>query len=199
MPEELADTTASSAHSASQGPLLRLYHGSDEAIGHPAVGFNKGFADLGRGFYLTDDSAVARSRARSRARATGAAAGVVSAFGFDEDVLPWITLGSDAPSTVALIGANPLFGLRFAESGEGIVAWMNYIMACRAGHTSLEGVGEPAVVRAWIATEEVEMACSGLVSPEELAALIEPSELVVQYCFRNQALIDEHLVFVGAE
>ena len=42
------------------------------------------------------------------------------------------------------------------------------------------------------------MACSGLVTFEELGAFVDPSELVVQYCLLDQGLIDEHLSFVEA-
>lgn len=187
---------AASAASPWQGSPIRLYHGSDAAIERPVVELNKGFADLGRGFYLTDDLAVAQTRARMRARAIGADAGVVSAFEFDENAVPWITLGADAPcgdpsNTEGF--PSEVFGLRFAENADGFAAWMEYIRSCRSGYSALAGKGEPAVVRAWMATDEVEMVCSGFVSPEGLADLIDPSELVVQYCFRSQNLIDRHL------
>ena len=90
------------------------------------------------------------------------------------------------------------FGLCFEEAPAGIAAWARYIKACRAGATAAGELGNPAVVRAWIATEEVEMACSGLVTFEELGAFVDPSELVVQYCLLDQGLIDEHLSFVEA-
>lgn len=43
---------------------MLLYHGSNVAIDRPLVRLNAGFADLGQGFYCTDDPAVAESRAR---------------------------------------------------------------------------------------------------------------------------------------
>jgi hypothetical protein len=36
-----------------------------------------------------------------------------------------------------------------------------------------------------------------MVSASELAEYIEPGELVVQYCLRDQSLIDTSLVFDG--
>ena len=187
---------ASPNASAQASSIRRLYHGSLEAVERPLVGLNTGFADLGRGFYVTDDYAVAQSRARSRARAFGDGAGVVSAYEFDEHALPWITLGARGSEAALSDATVAPFGLRFADGIDGIAAWMGYIKACRSGHTALEGAGEPAVVRAWIATDEVEMVCTGLVTPEELADCVDPSELVVQYCFRDQGLIDGHLAFV---
>lgn len=64
---------------------MQLYHGSDTSIQRPDVSFNTGFADMGTGFYLTDDFNVAASRARSRARKTGAACGIVSVHTPEEE------------------------------------------------------------------------------------------------------------------
>ncbi|MBR3317814.1 MAG: DUF3990 domain-containing protein [Atopobiaceae bacterium] len=216
---------------------MRLYHGSDVAVTRPVVERNQGFADLGRGFYLTDDEDVARQRAVSRARRTGGTA-TVSVFEFDEHGLPWLTWGSEvvasspmrvgeqllgygseaiAASSTAYDGA---FGLRFEASVAGIAAWASYIRFCRMGRTEVPGFdgpvakrgvragftdetevadfGCPAVVRAWIATEEVEMICSMPALAKELAELIDPAGLVVQYCFADQAIIDQRLRFVEA-
>jgi hypothetical protein len=51
-------------------------------------------------------------------------------------------------------------------------------------------------VRAWIATEEIEMVCAGFISSDELAEALEPSELITQYCFADQDLMDCRLAFV---
>lgn len=179
---------------------MQLYHGSDTAIGHPDVSFNKGFSDLGQGFYLTDDRDVALARARSRARATGSAEGIVSVFDFDECAVRWAVWDEQGPAhPVGLShGEKAPFGLSFAMNQAGIIAWIEYIKACRAGQTSVPSLGEPAVVRAWIATEEVEMACSGFVSAEDLAEFIDPADLVVQYCFRDQGTLDRLLTFSHA-
>lgn len=171
-----------------------LYHGSDTPVPHPQAGRNTGFADLGNGFYLTDDLAVAQSRARSRARHMGAEHGFVSVYEFDENCVPWVTWGS-ATSTPA----GTAFGLCFDTDRAGIAHWMRYIQACRVGRTTVGSLGSPAVVRAWIATEEVEMACSGMVTADEMAEFIDPTNLVVQYCLLDQDLIDQHLHFVKAE
>lgn len=130
------------------GGTVRLYHGSDVPIKHPDTAHNTGFADLGPGFYLTDDHDAAWRRARSRARREGAAAGVVSAFAFDETALRWATWGEGNPQIDGHAAGEP-FGLRFEESGSGIVAWARYIDACRRGRTAVTGLGEPAVVRGW--------------------------------------------------
>ena len=177
---------------------MRLYHGSDVAIAHPDVTRNTGFADLGQGFYLTDDHTAAQGRARTRARRTGAPQGVVSVFELDEAQLPWAVWGADAPELPAGTHDSP-FGLRFDATPQGIAAWASYIVACRKGNVAVPGLGEPAIVRAWIATEEVEMLYAGFATPEDLAELLDPHDLVVQYCLRNQALLDCALAFVGTE
>lgn len=172
---------------------MRLYHGSSIAIERPDVAMNKGFSDLGRGFYLTDDLDIAKARAASRARIDGVATGVVSAFEFAESAVPWMTWG-DEP--VAFGDAT--FGLRFPSTTEGVAGWANYIKACRTGLTEVPSAGDPAVVKAWIATEDVEMVCSGFAPAEALAEFIDPADLTVQYCFRSQGLVDGHLRFVEA-
>lgn len=174
---------------------LWLFHGSDMAIKHPDVSLNTGFSDLGRGFYLTDSHDAACRRALTRARRTGAATGVVSVFELDEASVPWISIGSgEVPVSVE----RP-FGLRFDADAAGLEAWISYIKACRNGKTAVASLGEPAVVRAWIATEEVEMVCSGLATADDLMPYLDASELLMQYCLRDQALVDNHLHFAEAE
>lgn len=173
---------------------LLLYHGSDVLIEQPDVSLNTGYSDLGRGFYLTDDHDAARRRALSRARRTGAPAGVVSVFELDVADLVWVTMGGQAEVRPGTPSA-----LRFGEDAAGVAAWIGYIGRCRQGRTGVEPAGEPAIVRAWIATEEVEMALSGMVSPEEVARFVEPGDLTVQYCLRDQDVLDARLRFVGSE
>lgn len=176
---------------------IRLYHGSDVAIERPDVTHNTGFADLGQGFYLTDDHDAARRRSASRARRTGAPAGVVSVFELDVDCLPWVTMGErvDDPH-----GDSPgRFALRFNKGVAGIEAWIDYITACRAGRTEVGSLGSPSMVCAWIATEEVELVSSGLLSAAEVAGYLDPSELIVQYCLLDQRVVDKNLRFVEAE
>lgn len=174
---------------------VRLYHGSDVAIEHPDTSHNSGYADLGKGFYLTDDHAAARRRALSRARRVGADVGVVSAFELDESCVPWAEWGAGGPQLPTGLVGQP-FGLHFAANGEGIIGWATYIQACRRGETAVAGLGSPAIVRAWIATEEIEMASSGLVPVEALAEYVDPADLIVQYCLLDQRLIDRHLTFI---
>lgn len=59
--------------------------------------------------------------------------------------------------------------------------------------------GDPALVRAWIATEEIEMVCSGFAMAEEIAQILSPAKLTVQFCLRDQDLIDQALMFVEVE
>lgn len=181
--------------------MTRLYHGSDIAVERPDVMRNTGFADLGRGFYLTDDHAAAVGRAQSRARVMGAPAGIVSAYDFDENAIAWVSWGSGGPAMQepSQWGPGSPFALRFSEDEAGIAAWMNYIRMCRRGQCGVPGFGEPAAVRAWIATDEVEMACSGFVPAEELAPFVDMGELVVQYCLRDQAFAALALHFATAD
>ena len=174
-------------------PSLLLYHGSDVATEHPDVTLNTGFSDLGQGFYLTDDHDAAYRRAATRARRTAAAAGVVSVFELTTEGLPWVTWGQN------IDGLATPYGLTFSDDLAGITAWLEYLAACRRGKSALGNLGEPAIVRAWIATEEAEMVSSGLIEAQEAADYIDPSELIVQYCVRDQAVADARLRFVRSE
>lgn len=176
---------------------IMLYHGSNAAINHPVVSHNTGFADLGRGFYLTTNHEAARSRAAQRAHKAGGTA-TVSAFELDEQCVPWLTLGARALQERTEMPSKP-FGLQFDETPEGLTAWAAYIKSCREGKTDVPGAGSPSVVRAWIATMEIEMVCSGFLTPEELAQAIEPSDLIVQYCILSQDIIDHSLTLVRTE
>lgn len=88
----------------------------------------------------------------------------------------------------------------FSDLGQGFYCTDDFEVAmsrararARREH-AVEGMGEPAVVRAWIANEIVEMACTGVVPADELVEFIDPAELVVQYCFRSQTFLDAYLI-----
>ena len=63
----------------------------------------------------------------------------------------------------------------------------------------MPGLGSPAIVRAWIANMEIEMVCTDFISMEEFVQTVNPADLVVQYCFTNQDVLDAGLAFVGAD
>lgn len=174
---------------------VRLYHGSNTAIERPRIALNTGFADLGKGFYLTTDHEAALGRAKKRARDAGGTA-TVSVFELDESCVPWIAWGANKD---ALVAADTPFGLRFEKSSAGYAAWASYIKACRCGQAEVPGIGAPAIVRAWIATMEVEMVCSGFLTAEELAQATDPAELIVQYCILDQDILNNDLALVGTE
>ena len=174
-----------------------LYHGSNVAIERPQVSLNTGFADLGRGFYLTDDREVAVSRARMRARGMGGAP-TVSAFELDESCVPWATWGEHGLD-VGDAREGETFGLRFDSCEQGYAAWANYIRSSRQGQTDMPSLGSPAIVRAWIANMEIEMVCTDFISLEEFVKTVDFAALVVQHCFTNQDVLDTGLTFAGAE
>lgn len=179
------------------GETMRLYHGSNVAIEHPIIARNTGFADLGKGFYLTPDHEIARSRATARARREGGSA-VVSVFELDEGSVPWVTWGKRITPQKDLVPGSP-FGLQFDDTEQGYAAWASYIKACRAGTTTVPNMGFPAIVRAWLATMEIEMVYAGFMAPDEFAQVVEPAELIVQYCILDQRILKSSLRFIEAE
>ncbi len=171
---------------------MMLYHGSDVVIERPDVTLNRGFSDLGQGFYLTDSLDAAQGRAASRARRTGIGRGVVSAFEFDETCIPWVELPLRDGEAVAPEGP---FAVRFAADEAGFAAWIAYVVSCRRGNQAIEGLGEPVIVRAWIANDLVEMVYTGGLTASEAASYVESDALTAQYCLRDQAVLDELLHF----
>lgn len=176
---------------------IRLYHGSNTIIERPETALNSGFADLGKGFYLTPDLEAARGRATTRARREGGQA-VVSVFELRESCVPWVTWGERIRPQEKPCTSTP-FGLSFEETPQGFAAWAAYIDACRHDKTEVPGVGSPAIVRAWLATMEIEMACSGFITAEEFAQSVDPDELTIQYCVLDQGVLDKSLRFVGTQ
>lgn len=174
---------------------VRLYHGSNAPIEHPTIAHNTGFADLGRGFYLTDDLVTARTRAQMRARGEGGTP-TVSVFDLDHTTVTWVCWG-EQPRPVGE-APDKRFGLCFDEDAHGFTAWANYIKACRRGDTTVPGYGHPAIVRAWLATMEIEMVYTDFMSADEFGRTIDPSRLTVQYCILDEALIGTALRFVEA-
>lgn len=65
--------------------MIRVYHGSNEAIEKPLVGIGRPYLDFGTGFYVTNMIAQAETWAGIKARLFNQPEGTVSLYDFDLD------------------------------------------------------------------------------------------------------------------
>ena len=64
--------------------MMILYHGSNQPIPHPSLGFSRHSLDFGAGFYLTSDLDQAEKWARRVTHIRGIGSPIVSAYATDD-------------------------------------------------------------------------------------------------------------------
>ena len=152
-----------------------LYHGSYCAIEKPNISFSRGNTDFGKGFYTTTIQSQAEKWAERFKKQRGAA--VVSEYEINEfevrkntSVLEWTT---------------------YCEE------WLDFIAECRRGGTG----GSYDLVIGGIANDDVfntlMLYLRGFIDKKESIKRLSYEKPNIQYCFRNQSVIDTYLVFVG--
>ena len=152
-----------------------LYHGSYCAIEKPNISFSRGNTDFGKGFYTTTIQSQAEKWAERFKKQRGAA--VVSEYEINEfevrkntSVLEWTT---------------------YCEE------WLDFIAECRRGGTG----GNYDLVIGGIANDDVfntlMLYLRGFIDKKESIKRLSYEKPNIQYCFRNQSVIDTYLVFVG--
>ena len=158
-----------------------LYHGSYTAIEKPDLSFSRLKTDFGRGFYLTPLKDQALNWARRFSRERGA--GVLSVYEFLSEP------DETAPPDVRT--------LRFDAYNE---EWLHFITACR--------IGEPVdaewdLVIGGVADDKVfdtlQLFFDKLIGAEEAIGRLKYDRPNIQYCFKDQGLIDKSLKFMGSE
>ena len=154
-----------------------LYHGSYLIIEKPDIFFSRSNVDFGRGFYTTPikEQAVSWSKRFKTSRGQS----VVSAYEIEENAL------KNKPSVLEFD----------AYSDE----WLNFIVSCRRGENS----GEYDVVIGGAANDKVfntiQLFLDGLIDKAESIRRLRYEEPNIQYCFRNQTVIDKYLKFISGE
>jgi hypothetical protein len=160
---------------------MRLYHGSYIAIEKPDLSMSRRRTDFGQGFYLTPMQAQAADWSRRFIREHGSA--VVSAYEF-------------------LPGCNDRLpkNMKILEFDSHSLEWMNFITACRLGKPIdtkwdlvIGGVANDKIFNT------LELYFRGELSAREAIRRLHYNKPNFQYCFKNQALIDEYLHFRNAE
>ena len=156
---------------------MKLYHGSYLKIEHPDISFSRSNVDFGRGFYVTPIKEQAISWASRFKRKHGQS--VVSAYEIDELALQ---------DSVAI--------MRFDTYSD---EWLDFVVSCRQG----ENVGEYDIVIGGVANDKVfntvQLFLDGLIDRAESIKRLRYEKPNIQYCFRNQKIIDLHLKFLSSE
>jgi hypothetical protein len=154
-----------------------LYHGSWLVIEKPDIAFSRENVDFGRGFYTTP---LREQAARWAERFKGRRG---------HSVLSLYELDEVAVRRVALT-------LEFETYSE---EWLDFIFASRRG----EILGKWDIVIGGVANDKVfdtiEAFLNGFYNKEQAIGKLKYSEPNIQYCFKNQHIIDEYLKFISSE
>lgn len=153
-----------------------LYHGSTLEIPQPDIRFSREKLDFGVGFYTTPLKQQAISWA-SRFKRAGKEA-VINCYEFDETLF------------------NQYKTLEFYSYSE---QWLDFVVDNR----TLQPVAYFDIIIGGVANDRVfntiELLIEKLINRQEALGRLMYEENNLQICFRNQTLLDEHLVFKGSE
>lgn len=156
---------------------MKLYHGSYLPVESPNISFSRSNVDFGKGFYTTPIWEQAVSWAGRFKRKHGQ--GIVSSYEADID---------------AMRGEAAI--LTFEEYTED---WLDFVIACRRG----DAMGKHDVVIGGVANDRVfdtiQLYFDGLIDKSESLKRLRYDKPNMQYCFRNQAVIDNYLKFISSE
>jgi hypothetical protein len=154
-----------------------IYHCSLEAIEKPDVSFSRTNTDFGKGFYTTTIKSQAEKWTGRFKRRFGH--GTLSLYEVDE---------VDLRKKVSVL-----------EFETYSVEWLDFIALCRQGGTG----GNFDLVIGGVANDDVFNTLSiffrGYIEKEEAIKRLRYEKPNIQYCFRNQEVIDQYLKFTGAE
>jgi len=158
-----------------------LYHGSYKAIEKPDLSFSRARTDFGKGFYLTPLKTQAENWAKRFIRERGTA--VLSAYEFSPQT------GDALPPDIKVLEWDEYNG-----------EWLNFITACRLGQPVdtewdlvIGGVANDKVF------DTLQLFLDKLIGAEEAMRRLRYDKPNIQYCFKQQSLIDEYLHFLNSE
>lgn len=154
-----------------------LFHGSHLPVEKPDISYSRNNVDFGKGFYTTPMWEQAVSWANRFKRKHGTS--VVSSYEIDMN-----TLNKSARI------------LRFDEHTD---EWLNFVIACRRE----EYMGDYDIVIGGVANDRVfdtiQLYFDGLIDKTESIKRLKYDKPNLQYCLRNQTIINEHLKFISSE
>ena len=154
-----------------------LYHGSFETIEKPDISFSRENTDFGKGFYTTTIKSQAVNWSSRFKRRFGY--GTISVFEVDE-----LELQKNAS---------------ILEFETYSIEWLEYITKCRQGEP-----GESYdLVIGGVANDDVYNTLTlyflGYIENDEAIKRLRYEKPNIQYCFKNQIVIDKYLKFTGME
>ena len=154
-----------------------LYHGSLEVIEKPDISFSRETTDFGKGFYTTSIKSQAErwtSRFKNRF-----GYGTLSIYEIDEPVLR---------KNISIL-----------EFDTYSVQWLEHVAKCRLG----ESCGNHDLVIGGIANDDVyntlTLYFKGYIEKEAAIKRLRYEKPNIQYCFKNQSVIDTYLKYTGME
>lgn len=153
-----------------------LYHGSHQEIVSPDIAFSRAKLDFGQGFYTTPIKQQAINWAK-RFKRLGKQ-GVVNYYEFDENLFA------------------QFHTKEFYSYNE---QWLDFIIANRTE----QAVDIYDIVIGGVANDRVfntiELFIEGLIGKQEALGRLIYEENNLQICFRQQRIIEQHLIFKGSE
>jgi len=154
-----------------------VYHGSYLIIEKPDISFSRVKVDFGKGFYTTPIKKQAVRWVSRFKRKKGQS--IVSAYEVDE-----LELRRNTKI------------LEFETYSE---EWLDFILACRRG----QDTSDYDVVIGGVANDKVfdtiELFFDSLIDKKEAIKRLRYEAPNLQYCFRNQEIINKYLKFVSSE
>ena len=153
-----------------------LYHGSSAVIEKPNLSFSRDTTDFGKGFYTTTIQLQAEKWAERYKRRDGA--GTVSIFEIDEEELKNISV------------------LKFDTYS---IDWLDFVVKSRQGQPA----GHYDLVVGGTANDDVfntlTLFFRGYIEKEEAIKRLRFEKPNIQYCFKNQNVINKYLIYTGSE
>ena len=158
-----------------------LYHGSLEAIVNPDLSFSRENTDFGKGFYTTTIKSQAESWTNRFKRRFGY--GTLSIYELDE----------------AALRKNASI-LEFETYS---IKWLEYIAKCRLDESAETPALNYDLVIGGIANDDVYNTLTlyfrGYIEKEEAIKRLRYEKPNIQYCFKNQLVLDKYLKYAGME
>ncbi|MCL2405466.1 MAG: DUF3990 domain-containing protein [Defluviitaleaceae bacterium] len=157
--------------------MMKLFHGSYVAIEKPDISFSRDNLDFGRGFNTTPIYEQAAHWTKRFKKRRGV--GVISSYEIDMDILQE--------------------GVKILTFYEHSDEWLDFIVACRRGMCTedfdivIGGVANDRVF------DSIHFYLEGLIDKAKAINRLKYGKPNIQYCFRNQAVINEYLKYLGSE
>ena len=154
-----------------------LYHGSLEAVDKPDISFSREKTDFGKGFYTTAIKLQAEKWASRFKRRFGY--GTLSIYDVDD---------AELRKHISIL-----------EFETYSVQWLDFIAKSRTGETT----GNYDLIIGGIANDDVfntlTLFFRGYIEKEEAIKRLRYEKPNIQYCFKNQLVIEKYLKYTGME